>query len=72
MPIGLALSVALLYIAWDHNPQEAFHGEAGTNWSSLAWLASASFATGTVAAFVGFFAISWYSLELLVTRDTPR
>ena len=35
--IGVAAGLFAMWAAWDHNPQQEFHGVDGVNWS--AWLA---------------------------------
>ena len=34
---GLAVTAAMMYIAWQHNPQGEFHDETGVHW--LNWFA---------------------------------
>lgn len=45
--VALLLGSAILYVTWEHNPQNEFHSEEGVNWG--AWLPY-----GGIAAIIGF------------------
>jgi len=40
---GALAGLFMVYVAWQHNPQQEFHGEGGVNWSGLGLIGSSWF-----------------------------
>ena len=60
--VGLIVAVAVSYIDWQHNPQEIFHDDLGTNWDVVLETATSWFVpVALLASAVSIAVLSWCS-----------
>jgi phosphate/sulfate permease len=58
---GFAVAAAMMYIAWQHNPQGEFHDETGVHWFSwfrigISWLLAVAPPAALVVAVISVIA----------------
>lgn len=66
--VGLLIAGAVMYVAWDHNPQGAIHNEYGVSWGY--WLLTGFSGFAPVALGVGL--VSGVVLSLLARIQRGR
>jgi hypothetical protein len=64
--LALLWAATAMYVAWQHNPQEQFHGAGVVHWSEWLIIGAFNFAGAFVAA-LPLVALVWVS-SLLVRR----
>ena len=62
--IAFTWGAAMMYVAWQHNPQEEFHGTGVIHWSEWLAVGLIHFAFAFVAA-LPLVAIVWLALRLI-------
>lgn len=65
--LGAAVGALMMYAAWQHNPQQSIHGEAGVDWGywlaiGASWLALVGGGAAALLSALGFGALGLWRL----------
>jgi len=69
--VGLGVSILMVYVAWQHNPQGEFHGEGYVNWLDIGLLGGSWFSVITITVGAILLAITYIGSRL-VNSDSKK